>query len=226
MVIADNNQASAPRKRVLILDDHPMARRGMRHCIEEAPDLSVCGEAGDATQAIAAVRALNPDAVVADLSLPGRQGLDVIRELRETKDDMAILVLSGHGESFYAERALRVGARGYLMKRSDEQELLRALRLVLRGETYVSDAVSRRMVDSLAGAPNGPRPPSVDQLSARELEVFRLIGEGLETRELAAKLNMSAKTVEAHRLAIKRKLRLRTGAELARQAVLFVEGRL
>lgn len=222
------SKASTPpegddRKRILLVDDHPMMRRGMAQLIAQARDLQVCGEAADAAHAVSAVRALHPDLVVVDLGLPGRSGLELIKDLLAMRRSLPVLVVSMHDETFYAERVLRAGARGYLMKQAGGDELLKAIRQILSGRVYVSDAMSDRILGAITGGRRREQPSSVESLTDRELEVFRLIGQGCETKAISNRLHMSVKTVEAHRLAIKRKLKIRTSAELARRAVLWVE---
>ena len=211
------------RNRILLLDDHAVLREGLLAQINRQPDLIVCGEAADLRQALAAVQKLNPDLVLADINLPGRNGLEFIRDLRPLCPHLPVLVLSMHEESVFAERVLRAGGRGYVSKQAGGKELIEAIRCVLRGQIYLSQNASTRLLDSLSG----PRPATtvspIEQLSDRELEVFTLIGQAMETADLARALHMSVKTVEAHRANIKRKLKLRTGPELTRHAVLWVE---
>lgn len=219
----EDSSAAHGRQRILLVDDHPMMRRGMAQLIDQSHDLQVCGEVADAGQAMNAVRKLAPDLVVVDISLPGRSGLELVKDLQALRRTLPVLVVSMHDETFYAERLLRAGARGYLMKQAGGDELLKAIRQVLSGRVYVSDAMSDRILGAITGGRGREQPSSVESLTDRELEVFGLIGQGCETKEIAARLHMSVKTVEAHRLAIKRKLKLRTSAELARRAVLWVE---
>jgi len=192
--------------------------------INREPDLVVCGEATNAAEAMSAVERLKPDLVLADLTLPGRNGLELIRDLRAILPDLPVLVLSMHDASLFAERVLRAGGRGYISKQQSGQRLITAIRKVLSGQIYLSEEVSTRLLDSLSGRTERPRTLSpVELLTDRELEVFTLIGQAKETREISRQLGMSAKTVEAHRANIKRKLKLKTGPELTRHAVLWVE---
>lgn len=211
------------RRRLLIVDDHPLLREGLRQQINREPDLVVCAEASNASHALAAVEAHRPDLVLVDLNLPGRGGLELIRDLRAVAPDLPLLVLSMHDESVFAERVLRAGGRGYVSKEAGGDRLLEAIRRVLSGQIYVSETVSTRLLDSLSGKPTARTVSPVEQLTDRELEVFTLIGQARETKEIARRLHMSPKTVEAHRAAIKRKLKLKTGPELVRHAVLWVE---
>jgi DNA-binding NarL/FixJ family response regulator len=218
-----SSSAAKARKRILIVDDHPIVREGLVQQLNREPDLMVCAQASQAAQALSAVVEHQPDLVLVDINLPGRGGLELIRDIRVLRPKMPMLVLSMHDEFVFAERALRAGGRGYLSKEASGEELLKAVRHVLAGEIYVSHTVSTRLLDSLAGKPAARTVSPVEQLTDRELEVFTLIGQARETKEIARRLNMSGKTVEAHRAAIKRKLRLSTGPELTRHAVLWVE---
>ena len=217
-------QPDTARKRILIVDDHAVLREGLTAQINREADLVVCGEAENAGAAIAAVEKLNPDLVLADITLPGRNGLELIRDLRALRPGLPVLVLSMHDAALFAERVLRAGGRGYVSKQQGGQRLIQAIRHVLGGQIYLSDEVSTRLLGSFTGKPERPRTLSpVEQLTDRELEVFTLIGQAKETKEISQRLGMSAKTVEAHRASIKRKLQLKTGPELTRHAVLWVE---
>jgi DNA-binding NarL/FixJ family response regulator len=213
----------SPRKKILIVDDHAILREGLVAQINREPDLCVCGEAEDAGKAIAAVEKLEPDLVLADVTLPGRNGLELIRDLRALRPGLPVLVLSMHDPSFFAERVLRAGGRGYISKQRSGQKLISAIRHVLSGQIYLSDEMSTRLLGSLSGKHPARRVSPIEQLTDRELEVFTLIGQAKETKEISRRLGMSAKTVEAHRASIKRKLKLKTGPELTRHAVLWVE---
>jgi DNA-binding NarL/FixJ family response regulator len=211
------------RRRILIVDDHAVLREGLVAQINREPDLVVCGEADDASEALSAAETLNPDLVLADITLPGRNGLELIRDLRALRPGLPVLVLSMHDTSLFAERVLRAGGRGYISKQQSGQRLLLAIRRVLEGQIYLSDDVSTRLLDSLASNRPTRTPSPVEQLTDRELEVFTMIGQAKETKDISRRLGMSAKTVEAHRASIKRKLKLKTGPELTRHAVLWVE---
>lgn len=216
--------AAVPRQRILIVDDHATLREGLLSQINREADLVVCGEAVNAREAVAAVEKLEPDLVLADINLPGRNGLELIRDIHALRPDLPVLVLSMHDETLFAERVLRAGGRGYVSKSASGQSLLAAIRRVLSGQIYLSDDVSTRLLGSLTGKSKQPRTLSpVELLTDRELEVFTLIGKAKETKEISQRLSMSAKTVEAHRASIKRKLKLKTGPELTRHAVLWVE---
>jgi DNA-binding NarL/FixJ family response regulator len=211
------------RKRILIVDDHPVVREGLVQQISREPDLEVCGQASNASQAVGLVEKQRPDLVVADINLPGRSGLELIRDIHALLPGLPVLVLSIHDESVFAERVLRAGGRGYLSKREGSERLAEGIRRVLSGQIYVSEAVSTRLLDGLSGKQSSRTASPIEQLTDREMEVFTLIGQAKETKEIARRLGMSCKTVEAHRGAIKRKLRLETGPELTRHAVLWVE---
>lgn len=217
-------KAAAARKRILIVDDHAVLREGLATQINREADLVVCGQAVNAREAVAAVEKLSPDLVLGDINLPGRNGLELIRDVHALRPGLPVLVLSMHDETLFAERVLRAGGRGYVSKQQSGQVLIAAIRRVLSGQIYLSDNVSTRLLGSLSGKPQRPRKLSpVELLTDRELEVFTFIGQARETKEIAHRLGMSAKTVEAHRASIKRKLKLKTGPELTRHAVLWVE---
>jgi len=212
------------KRKILIVDDHAVLREGLVTQINREADLVVCGEAVTAREAVAAVEKLEPNLVLADINLPGRNGLELIRDIRALRPGLPVLVLSMHDEALFAERVLRAGGRGYVSKRQRGQELIAAIRHVLSGQIYLSDDVSTRLLGSLTGKLQRARTLSpVELLTDRELEVFTHIGQARETKEIARRLKMSGKTVEAHRAAIKRKLKLKTGPELTRHAVLWVE---
>ncbi len=201
------------------MDDHPLTRRGMAQLIGQQKDLSVCGEAGDAAQALAAVKALQPHLVLVDVTLPGKHGLELIKDLRALHPGVLVLVVSMHDESLYAERALRAGARGYLMKNEGGEKLIEAVRQVLAGKIFVSPSMSAKILDSFSGHNQRRGRYELSSLTDREFEVFSLIGQGLTTSEIGRQLHMSGKTVETHRLHIRQRLGLNTGPELMKYAV-------
>jgi DNA-binding NarL/FixJ family response regulator len=206
------------KRKILLVDDHPLTRHGMAQLIGQQPDLEVCGEAGNAEQALESVRALKPDLVLVDVTLPGKPGLELIKDITALHAQVLVLVVSMHDETLYAERALRAGARGYLMKSAGGEELVKAIRHVLAGQVYVSQGLSARILDSMSGA--GTRAAGVlSVLSDREFEVFQLLGEGLTTQEIGSRLHISGKTVESHRLHIRDKLGLKTPPQLTKYAV-------
>jgi DNA-binding NarL/FixJ family response regulator len=215
--------AAPARRRILLVDDHPFMRAGLAQLIDRQPDLMVCGEAGNPTEALQAVAKTKPDLVLSDLTMPGRSGLEFIKDLRAAHETLAILVVSMHDESVFAERALRAGARGYIMKEAGGENLLAAIRQVLRGEVYVSPRMSARILEGLAGArPRGSVSP-IEKLTDREFEIFQLIGHGRSTRDIAEQLHLSPKTVDVHRSNIKEKLELTDATALIRHAVRWVE---
>jgi len=206
---------------ILIVDDHPIIREGMTHLLNLQGDLHVCCVAGSAEEALAAM-ACQPDMAIVDLSLHSDSGLDLVKTLRHRYPDLAILVLSMHDESLFAERALRAGANGYLMKLEATEHVVSAIREVLAGNIYLSAAMHETLARSLAGPKKMPAGP-IASLSEREFEVLHLIGLGFSTREIAAKLNRSVKTIEAHQANIKEKLNIRNGKELMRFAIQWIE---
>jgi DNA-binding NarL/FixJ family response regulator len=207
------------RYRVLVVDDHPIVRQGLALMINGEPDLVVCGEAEEAGSALEAIALQRPDVVVLDLSLQGPDGIDVLKIIRTTQPDLPVLILSMHDESIYAERALRAGANGYIMKQEATENVLVALRRILRRELHVSERVANKLLKHyVGGAPKGAE-PTVASLSDRELEVFRLMGTGQGTREIAEALHLSVKTVESYQAHIKEKLSLRSSRELIKRAI-------
>ena len=209
------------RRKVLIVDDHPLVRDGLAKVINQQADLTVCGEAADAPGGLAALAKCRPDVAIVDLSLDEGNGLDLIKDIHARQSRLPILVLSMHHENLYAERAVRAGARGYVMKREPVAKVIDALHKVLAGHMALSEEmVSRMLGTSGAGAGAPPASPAA-LLSDRELEVFRLLGEGLGTRQIAARLHVAASTVETHRANIKQKLNLRTATELITAAARF-----
>ncbi len=189
--------ATAVRKRLLILDDHPMMREGLAQLINNENDLTVCGEAGTGLEAIDLVAKQKPDLVLADISLPDKSGLEVIKELQAFHPDLEVLVISMHEESLYAQRVLRAGARGYIMKQEGGKKLMEAIRRVLGGQIYVSEKMSSTLLESLSGQTGKSKSP-IGELSDREFEVLQLLGQGKGTSEIAAQLHLSVKTVDAH----------------------------
>jgi DNA-binding NarL/FixJ family response regulator len=211
------------KKRILIVDDHPMMRQGLAQLIDNESDLSVCGEADSAGQALTGVGTQKPDLVIADISLPDKNGLELIKDLQAMQSDLPVLVVSMHDESLYAERVLRAGGRGYIMKQEGGKKLMEAIRHVLSGQIYVSEKMSAKILEIFSGRrPQGSDSP-IEQLSDREFEVFELIGQGKATREIADHLHLSVKTVEVHRANIRKKLKLTSGTDVVHQAIRWVE---
>jgi DNA-binding NarL/FixJ family response regulator len=202
------------KSRILIVDDHPMTRQGLVTLIEHQPDWAVCFEAQNAEQALEAIAKTKPDLVLADISLPGKSGLELIKDIRALHENLPVLVISMHDESLYAERVLRAGARGYVPKHSGAAKIVEAIRAVLNGRIYVSEEMSAHFLEQLCGRSSPQMRSTVEQLSDREFEVFELIGQGLSAHDIAQRLFLSAKTVDAHRANIKEKLKIKTTAEL------------
>jgi len=207
------------QRRILLVDDHAIVREGFAEIINSKPDLEVCGQANAAGRALEAVNRLRPDLVVVDLSLQGGSGLELIKQIKKLHPHLPMLVLSMHDEALYAERCLRAGALGYVMKQEEAGTVMQAVRSVLRGEVHVSKDVRGRMLRTLVGRQLAPDQTGISHLSDREIEIFQLIGEGRTTRQIAQKLHLSLSTVETHRAHIKEKLNLRNAAELMRAAV-------
>lgn len=208
-----------PSARVVLVDDHPLIRRGVRAVLEAEPDISVCAEAETASDAIVAVDAHAPNLVIIDVSLRAADGLELVKDLRHRHPDVSLLVLSVHDEVIWSERAIRAGASGYVMKSAQPAELIAAVRQVLAGGVFLSPRVGNRILTGLMGHGRSPAAGTVASLSDRELQVFACIGEGLDLHEIAERLFISPKTAAAHRQQIKQKLSLRTSAELLRFAV-------
>lgn len=203
-----------PPTNVLIVDDHPFIRMGLAEALAGEPGLSVCGAVASAEEALAHMEKLGPDVVVTDLNLPGKSGLELIKDLAVIHPHLPIVVLSMHDEEIYAERCLRAGARAYVMKSEGPEKLAIAIRQVLAGGIHVSAATSARVLKAFSGRREKETESPLGQLTDREFDVFRWIGRGLSTREIAARLHISAKTIETHRMHIKAKLGLATAAEL------------
>lgn len=211
------------RKRILLVDDHPFMRAGLAQLIDLQPDMVVAGEAGNPAEAIQKFAVAKPDMVLTNMTMPGRSGLEFIKDLRAAYPDVAILVVSMHDEAIFAERALRAGARGYIMKEAGGENLLTAIRQVLSGQIYLSPRMSANALDIFSGRrPRGSSSP-IEKLSDREFEVFRLVGQGKSTRDIAQQLHLSTKTVDVHRGHIKEKLELKDTTALVRHAVRWVE---
>ncbi len=207
---------------ILLVDDHPIMRRGLAELIDLEKDLVVCGEADSVQTALELIKLHEPKIALVDLSLNNESGLELIKDIRARFPKVLMLVLSMHDERFYAERALRAGAKGYVMKQQATGQVLVAIRRVLAGEIYLSDAVSSKILRSFAGEKTEKTEKtgsSIDRLSDRELEVFRLIGTGLGTRQIAERLSRSVKTVETYREHIKLKLNLKDSSELVQNAI-------
>jgi len=207
------------RRKIFLVEDHPVTREGFAQLIDYQKDLQVCGQAGTAAQALVGIDTSRPDLVIVGIILADSSGLDLIKDIHNRYPALPILVLSTHDESLYAERALRAGARGYVMKLAPTSEVMRALRQVLKGELYLSETMRSRMVRKHLHGASTDLASEMDELTDRELEVFRLIGAGLTTRRIAGKLHLSQSTVETHGARIKQKLKVNDRMELVRRAV-------
>jgi len=210
-------------KRILLVDDHPLIRKGLRLTLESETDFMICGEAGSAEEALAVIPDLKPDIIILDISLPGQSGLDMLRQLESNRVRGFVLVVSRHDEVLYAERAIRAGARGYVMKSEAPRALVTAIRKVLSGGIHVSAAINERLLQGIAAGQQSFNQSPAEALSTRELEVFEMTGRGMGTREIADMLELSIKTVESYRARIKMKLNLNNAAELVQHAVQWSE---
>lgn len=210
------------KQRIFIVDDHPIMRQGLGQLINNEPDLELVGEASDARSGLTGVMESKPHLVVIDISLPGKNGLELIKDLKASTEGVQMLVHSMHDESLYVERVLRAGAHGYIMKHEGGKKVLDAIRKVLRGEIYVSPEMSGKILEIFSGRRPSSTDP-VEALSDRQFEIFQMIGQGKGTRSIAEGLNVSVKTIDAHRAHIKEKLGLKSGNELVRFAVRWVE---
>jgi DNA-binding NarL/FixJ family response regulator len=206
-------------KRIVIVDDHPLFRKGLEQLINSNNGIAVCGEAGNAAQAMPVIRQLEPNLVIVDLSLPGANGIELIKNIRAEFPKLLILVLSMHDESLYALRSLRAGAQGYVMKQEALENVITAINQLFSGRPYLSSAMSAQLITQYSKPADESETDVVDRLSDRELEVLELIGKGREVREIAKELHLSPKTVETHRTHIKEKLNLANARQVARFAV-------
>lgn len=227
MKTQEKNETSATirtpvKKRIFLVDDHPLLRRGIAEVINDESDLMVCGQAGNTVEALANIPVSKPDLALVDISLPGRDGFELIKDLKTQFRHTLILVLSMHDESLYAERVLRAGARGYVMKCASTDELLKAIRQVLAGEVVVGPKVIGRLLARTAkGTLFGVTSP-LESLTDRELEIYRLLGQGRERNQIATQLHLSVKTIEAHRENVRKKLGLPNATELRQHAIEFL----
>jgi DNA-binding NarL/FixJ family response regulator len=209
--------------KVLLVDDHPLVREGLVNLISQQADLQICGEAGNEPQALEIIRTVQPHVAIVDISLESGSGIELIKSIKAMFPAVAVLVLSMHDESLYAERALRAGARGYVMKREAAKKVIQAIRCVLAGQLYVSEKIAARMAEKFVeGRPTATASP-IEQLSNRELEVFQLLGLGHNTRQIADHLHVGFKTVQAYCARIKEKLKLANATELLREAIRWQE---
>jgi DNA-binding NarL/FixJ family response regulator len=218
-----SSASKAMKRQILLVDDHPLTSEGLAGVINREADLEVCGLAGNPAEAMSALATLKPDLMVTDMTMPGRSGIEFLKDVHAMMPDLPIFVLSMHDEMLYAERALRAGARGYVMKDAGSAKVLEVIRLILSGQSYVSPQMSARLLDAVTGRrPRGSTSP-IEKLSDREFEVFRLLGSGKSTKEVAEALHLSPKTVDVHRGRIKEKLQLKDASSLIHHAVRWVE---
>lgn len=226
--IGQNNMLT-PKRRIFLVEEHPVFRRGFALLLNQEKDLEVCGEAATAAEAMSGIALLKPDLVITGIALSGRNGLELAKDLATVHPQLPILLFSGSDESFYAFRALRAGAKGFLSKQSDLNQVLEAIRTVLAGEIHLSNKMRFRMFQTFGASHDAadalPQLTGVETLSDREVEVFRLVGQGIGTREIAANLKLSLSTVEAHRTNIKRKLGAKSAPQLVLQAVNWLNSR-
>lgn len=215
-------QIKLGKAKIIIVDDHPIVRQGLADLINQEKDLAVCGQAEDAAGAMKAIRELEPDVVIVDITLADSSGIELIKDIKIQYPDLPVLTLSMHDESLYAERALRAGAKGYIMKGETTKSVVTAIRKVLAGQIYTSDKVAAKMVSKLVGGKAKVGASPLECLSDRELEVFQLIGQGNGTRRIAEKLYLSIKTIETYRAHIKEKLNLTDTNQLLRYAIQWV----
>jgi DNA-binding NarL/FixJ family response regulator len=213
----------ADRKKVFIVDDHPVVRDGLSEMINRSGELAICGEAASAEEAIEKIEGAAPDLAIVDLSLPGMSGMDLVRTLKEDYPALKILVLSMHDESIYAERAVRAGARGYIMKRQVAREVEAAIRAVLNGDLYLNPKLSKEILESALRTDDRQPESPVNELSERELEVFKLIGKGMGATEIARKLGLNVKTIETYQARMKEKLHAKDAAQLYQKALRWLQ---
>jgi DNA-binding NarL/FixJ family response regulator len=218
-----NSKPVAPKRRVFVIDDHPLVREGLTNLINRQDDLIVCGGAEDSAESIAGIARTQPDIALIDISLKNESGLELIKNLESQFPLVALIVLSMHDEALYAERALRAGARGYVMKRETTKSVLTAIRRVLEGNVYVSERVTNSMSRRLGLSGKAPASSPVDRLSDRELEIFRLLGQGRTTTQIADDLHLSLKTVQAYCARAKEKFDVKSFTELIRAAIRWEE---
>jgi DNA-binding NarL/FixJ family response regulator len=216
--------AAVQKNRIFIVDDHTMFREGLRQLIEREPDFIVCGDAADAAEALRGIGELKPDLVIVDISLNGASGIDLIKSIKERCEDLPVLVVSMHEETLYAERALRAGAMGYVMKQQPAKTVKTAIRKVLAGNMHLSERMATTMLSKfMHGSPSDAPVSPIESLSDRELEVFRMLGLGKGTRQIAAELELSVATINSFRNRIKDKLKLKTSTEVMLHAIHWIQ---
>jgi DNA-binding NarL/FixJ family response regulator len=215
------DKKKAAKTRILVVDDHPIVRQGLVQMINHEHDMEVCGQAEDINTALQSIEKLKPDMAIIDISLQGASGIELMKSIKLKHPNFKVLALSMHDESLYAERTLKAGARGYIMKHEPPEKVIAAIRCIIAGEIYVSDSMTARMVHKLVDG-NHAGATGIESLTDRELEVFRLIGQGHGTRQIAEELFLSVKTVESYRAHIKEKLALDNANELMQHAIQWV----
>jgi DNA-binding NarL/FixJ family response regulator len=218
MIAKAKGQPAETKRRIFLIDDHPVLRDGLRRLLEAESDMEICGEAENAKKALEKMEAASPELAIVDISLPGPSGIELIKTLKARFPELRMLVLSMHDEALYAERALGAGAKGYVMKQAPTESLLAAVRRVLKNEIYLSETVSSQLLGTFVAQKQSPG-PLLKKLSDREFEIVRLIGKGFTTGEVSRQLGISSKTVQSHRGNIRRKLNLLSGSELVRFAL-------
>ena len=214
---------SNAKTQILIVDDHPMMRQGLASLIENEPDLEVCGEAGDAAEALRLVEQCKPNLVLTDITLPDKNGIELLKDILALHPACSAIVISMHDESLYAERVLRAGGRGYIMKQEGGKKIMEGIRKVLGGQIAVSDKMSAKILEIFSGRRPDSNNGLVENLTDREFEVFQLIGKGMDSKQIASQLHLSPKTIDVHRSNIKAKLKITSMTELIRYAVRWVE---
>ncbi len=210
--------------KVVVVDDHPIVRQGLSEMINEEQDVIVCGQAEDADEAMALLRSNPPDMAIVDIALKESSGMELIKNIKASYPEVQILALSMHDESLYAERALRAGAKGYIMKSEATDKVVDAMHQIMDGKIYVSEKMAAKIMHKLVGGPDVSE-SAIERLSDRELEVFSLIGQGHGTRQIAARLHLSIKTIETYRAHIKEKLNFEDGSELLQNAIRWANSR-
>jgi DNA-binding NarL/FixJ family response regulator len=215
----ESAKSSVRKTRILIVDDHPIVREGLETILSHEPDLEVCGQAEDAFGALNAISETKPGIAIVDITLRGSDGIDLTKTIKARYPELSVIVFSVHDESIYAERVLLAGAKGYLMKDVVSEHIVTAIRTVLRGEIYVSDTIAKKFMHIIAGDKAGIFKTAIERLSDRELETFRLIGEGYSMSKIAERLHLSVKTIETYRSRIKEKLGLTDAAQLLQYSI-------
>ena len=219
------NSAFPGVKTLVVIDDHPLVRHGLSQMINQERDLRIVGEADNAAAGLAMIESHNPDVVIVDITLPDRNGIELVKDIRIRAPEVLVLTLSMHEEGLYAERVLRAGARGYVCKSENPARIIEAIRLIIDGGIFVSEKMSAKVLQTFVGIRGGRETPGVDSLSDRELEVLAMVGSGLSPREMALAMHISVKTVAAHREHIKRKLNLANASELRKYAITWSQTR-